>query len=93
VLFPLAVGRVHNNRAGGMFSVSGYEGRGSFRTELRRNVFTQILVNLWNSLPQKAVGAESLNIFKKEMGRLLDSKGVKRVWGGGGGQECGILIT
>jgi len=39
--------------------------RGSrFRTELRKNLFTQRVVNLWNSLPSEAVEATSLNIFK-----------------------------
>ena len=35
-----------------------------FRTELRRNFFTQSVVNLWNSLPSEAVEATSLNVFK-----------------------------
>jgi len=79
---------------GGAGGSQSQDMRGSFSTGLRRNVFNQMLVNLWNSLPQKAVGAESLNIFKKEMGRLLDSKGVKGEMGGREeGQECGILIT
>ena len=38
--------------------------RGSkFQTELRRNFFTQRVVNLWNSLPSEAVEATSLNVF------------------------------
>jgi len=44
---------------------------------MRRNLFTQRVVNLWNSLPQKAVETKSLNILKKEIDRFLDSKGVK----------------
>ena len=39
----------------------GLKIRGSrFRTELRRNFFTQRVVNLWNSLPREAVEATTL---------------------------------
>ena len=37
---------------------------GWFRTELRKNFFTQRVVNLWNSLPVEVVEATLLNIFK-----------------------------
>ena len=57
----------------------------SFRTEMRRNFFNQRVVNLWNSLPQRAVEAKSLNIFKKERDRFLDSKGIK-----GYGERAGV---
>ena len=32
-----------------------------FRTEVRRNFFTQRVVNVWNSLPQKVVEAKTLS--------------------------------
>ena len=52
--------------------------RGSrFRTELRRNFFTQRVVNLWNSLPSKAVEAISLDVFKARIDKFLNSKGIK----------------
>ena len=52
--------------------------RGSrFKTELRRNFFTQRVVNLWNSLPSEAVEAPSLNIFKIKIDSFLRSKGIK----------------
>jgi len=52
--------------------------RGSrFRTELRRNFFTQRVVNLWNSLPSEAVEATSLNVFKARIDKFLNSKGIK----------------
>jgi len=52
--------------------------RGSrFRTELRRNFFTQTVVNLWNSLPSEAVEATLLNVFKEKIDRFLISKGIK----------------
>ncbi|XP_055487508.1 anaphase-promoting complex subunit 15 isoform X1 [Leucoraja erinacea] len=35
----------------------------SFRKEMKRNLFRQRVVNLWNSLPQQAVEAMSLDIF------------------------------
>ena len=36
----------------------------SFKTEMRRNFFIQRVVNLCNSLPQRAVEARSLSVFK-----------------------------
>ena len=42
-----------------------------FRTEMRRNFFSQRVVNLWNSLAQRAVEARSLNVFKTEIDRFL----------------------
>ena len=40
--------------------------RGSkFKTELRRNYFSQRVVNLWNSLPQSAVDAGTVSKFKE----------------------------
>ena len=52
--------------------------RGSrFRTELRRNFFTQRVVNLRNSLPSEAVEATSLNVFKARIDKFLNSNGIK----------------
>ena len=51
--------------------------RSRFRTELRRNFFTQRVVNLWNSLPSEAVEATSLNVFKARIDKFLNSKGIK----------------
>ena len=48
-----------------------------FRKEMRRNLFIQRVVNLWNSLPQKAVEAKSVDIFKAGIDRLLISMGVR----------------
>uniref|UniRef100_A0A4W3J8S2 HBS1-like protein n=1 Tax=Callorhinchus milii TaxID=7868 RepID=A0A4W3J8S2_CALMI len=48
-----------------------------FRTELRKHFSTQRAVNLWNSLPQKAVDAQSLNIFKAETDRFLKNRGIR----------------
>ncbi|GCC19456.1 hypothetical protein chiPu_0000004 [Chiloscyllium punctatum] len=52
--------------------------RGSkFRTEMRRHFFSQRVVGLWNSLPQSAVDAGTLNVFKAEIDRFLLSRGIK----------------
>ena len=48
-----------------------------FGTEMRRNLFTQRVVNLCNSPPHKAVEIKSTNIFNKEIDRFLNSKVVK----------------
>ena len=48
----------------------------SFKTEMRRTTFSQRVVNLWNSLPRKAVETRSLNVFKTEIDRFLINKGI-----------------
>ncbi|XP_072107366.1 uncharacterized protein [Mobula birostris] len=52
------------------------EGR-PFRTEMRKNFFSQRVVNLWNLLPRAAVEAKSLGVFKAEICRYLSSQGIK----------------
>ena len=70
MLFPLA----GETRTRG----HGLKIRGSrFRTELRRNFFTQRVVNLLNSLPGEAVDATSLNVLKAKIDKFLNSKGIK----------------
>ena len=44
---------------------------------MRRNFFTQRVVNLWNSLPREAVEATSLNVFKARIDKFLNGKGIK----------------
>ena len=61
------------------------KGEGWFRTELRRNFFTQRVVNLWNSLPVEVVEAVSLNIIKTRVDRFLIGKGIK-----GYGERAGM---
>ena len=54
---------------------------------MRRNVFTQRVVNLWNSLPSEAVEATSLNVFKAMIDKYLNSKGRVMVSGRVSGAE------
>ncbi|XP_055490631.1 uncharacterized protein LOC129696607 [Leucoraja erinacea] len=49
----------------------------SFKTEMRRIFFTQRVVNLWNSLPQRVVEASSLAIFKRELDVVLVAKAIR----------------
>ena len=42
---------------------------------MRRNFFTQRVVNVWNSLPQKVVQAKTLCDFKKKLDIALRIKG------------------
>ena len=56
-----------------------------FRTEMRKNFFTQRVVGLWNSLPQRAVEASSISIFKRELDIFLQAKGIK-----GYGEKAGM---
>ena len=49
----------------------------SFRMELRRHFFTQKVVSLWNSLPQEAVDAKTLNVFKRRLDIALGVNGIK----------------
>ena len=55
---------------------------------MRRNFFTQRVVNLWNSLPSEAVEATSLNVFKARIDNFLNSKGIK-----GYGERAGVEST
>ena len=48
-----------------------------FRTEVRRNFFTQRMVNVWNSQPQNVVEAKVLSDFKKKLDIALGVKGFK----------------
>ncbi|XP_059818932.1 uncharacterized protein LOC132390340 [Hypanus sabinus] len=57
-----------------------------FTTEMRKNLFTQRVVDLRNALPQKAVEAKSLDAFKRELdGALKDSEVVGYGEGAGTG--------
>ena len=58
-----------------------------FRTEVRRNFFTQRVVNVWNSLPQKVVEAKTLCDFQKKLDIALGAKGIKGYGGKGGNQD------
>lgn len=44
---------------------------------MRRNIFSQMMVNLWNSLARTAVEAKLLDTFKGEASMFLISQGVK----------------
>ena len=61
-----------------------------FRTEMRRNLFTQRVVNVWNSLPQNVVEAKTLSDFKKKLDRAL---GAKAIWGEGGISLLNLMIN
>ena len=44
---------------------------------MRRTFFTQRVVGLWNSLPQRVVQASSLAIFKRELDVALVAKEIR----------------
>ena len=69
-MFPLMLA---SRTRGHSFRISGKP----FRTEMRKNLFTQRVVDMWNVLPQKAVEAKSLDAFKRELDRALIDSGVK----------------
>ena len=48
-----------------------------FRTEVRTHFFTQRVVNLCDSLPQKVVEAKTLCDFKKKLDIALGAEGIK----------------
>ena len=68
-LFPLAM---ETRTRGHSLKIRGSQ----FKTELRRNFFSQRVVNLWNSLPNEAVEATSLNVFKTQIDKFLNKKGI-----------------
>ena len=43
---------------------------------MRRNIFTQRVVNVWNSLSQNVVEAK-MSDFKKKLDIVLGTKGIK----------------
>ena len=47
------------------------------KAELRRNYFSQRVVNLWNLLPQSAEDAGTESKFKEELDRFLIGSGLK----------------
>ena len=60
-----------------------------FTTEMRRDFFTQRVVNVWNSLPPNVVEAETLSDFKRKLDIALETKGIK---GYGGKTGLGYCI-
>ena len=60
-----------------------------FRTEVRRNFFTQWVVNVWNSQPQNVVEVKTFSDFKKKLDIALGAKGIKG-YGGKGDQDIGF---
>ncbi|KFZ59870.1 hypothetical protein N321_01616, partial [Antrostomus carolinensis] len=46
---------------------------GRFRSDIRRNFFTQRVMRHWNRLPREAVDAPSLEAFKARLNRALGS--------------------
>ena len=68
----------------GQSRTRGHRYRLKFKTGMRRNYFSQRVVNLWNSLPHSAVESVSLNGFKKEIDIFLIKKRDKGIWGTGG---------
>ena len=48
-----------------------------FSTETRKHFFSQRVVSLWDSLPQRAVEAGSQDAFKRELDRALKDSGVR----------------
>ena len=54
-----------------------------FRTEMRRNFFTQRVVHVWNSPPQNVVEAKTLSDFKKKLDIALGAKGIEGYGGKG----------
>eukprot|EP00061_Rhincodon_typus_P009045 g32207.t1 len=48
-----------------------------FMTEMRKDFFTQRVMNVWNSFLRKAVGASLLDIFKRGLDIAFVAKGIK----------------
>ena len=47
----------------------------SFRTDVRRNIFAQRVVNVWNSLPQNVTEAKTSSDFKIKLDITLGAQG------------------
>ena len=62
------------------------------RTEVRRNGFTQRVVNVWNSRPQKVGEAKTLSDFKNKLDGALGPFGIKG-YGGKGIMILNLMIS
>jgi len=61
---------LRKSRSRGGHSLKNKGGGGQpLRTEMRKNFFTQRVVNLWNCLPQKAVGGQFVRYVLEGSGR------------------------
>ena len=49
---------------------------GRSRTNKRKYFFTQLIVKLWNSLPQDVVMATNLDGFKRGLDKFLEAKAI-----------------
>ena len=49
---------------------------GRFRTNKRKDFFTQCIVKLWSSLPQDVVMATNLDVFKREFNKFLKENAI-----------------
>ena len=49
---------------------------GRMRTDKIKDLFTQCVVSLWNSLPQDVVMASGLDAFKRGLDRFLEEKSI-----------------
>ena len=49
---------------------------GRFGTDKRKDVFTQHIVRLWNSLPQGVVMATNLDGFKGGLDKFLEARAI-----------------
>jgi len=58
-----------------------------------RHFFTQRVVSLGNSLPQKVVEAKTLDVFKRQLDIALEAKRIKGYGGEGGIRPLSWMIS
>ena len=51
-----------------------------FNTDLRKYFFTDLIINIWNALDNRAVTAATLNSFKNGLERLRNFKRMGLLW-------------
>ena len=49
-----------------------------FRLDIRKQVFSNRVVNNWNALPENCISSSTVNIFKKHISSALEPETIRK---------------